>query len=441
MQIQRLYGWKHAIIYCVLFSTCSFTVRAENPLAPPPFPPAAEQTLKRWKERIAGANSASKVLSVLKQYQSLEKKGAFTPNARLRIHKELLSTLKNNKNPSMKEVAEKVFKLSDKTNQVLQVMVLKWMASSRFPAKKSEKVVWYREMVNSSSRVQQRWAVHLLADSKWTEAIDALIAELKLAFQAKKPDPLLIHLIQADLYRVLGPVAKSISVETIEKNWEKMGKKVPKNVDYEPKKHSGLTSSFFGDAISPHAVFLIDTSSSMRQQTSLKSTVKRGGTSVKKEETNPKKDKKVEIVRRELYAAVESLRPGNLFNIFSYNTNILPWANGKPFKLRKVSERTLKNALKWITDLKTETGTNIYDSTEIALQIKDVDTIYLLSDGQPSVSGKQPDILRMAEELNYLMGYRIITYGFKPEGAGSYDEKFMIDLAKRAWGWYRRLNQ
>ena len=72
----------------------------------------------------------------------------------------------------------------------------------------------------------------------------------------------------------------------------------------------------------------------------------------------------------------------------------------------------------------------------LALKVKGVETIYLLSDGAPSRGGGPEEIKKRFAALNYLLGVRVVTYGF----TGS-DEKLMKDLAGRNWGWYRALNK
>ena len=81
-------------------------------------------------------------------------------------------------------------------------------------------------------------------------------------------------------------------------------------------------------------------------------------------------------------------------------------------------------------------GTNIHDSLVLALKVKGVETIYLLSDGAPSRGGGPAEIKKRVSAMNYLLGVRVVTYGF----TGS-DEKLMKDLAGNNWGWYRALNK
>jgi len=79
-------------------------------------------------------------------------------------------------------------------------------------------------------------------------------------------------------------------------------------------------------------------------------------------------------------------------------------------------------------------GTNLYDGLEMALLTKDVDTIYLLSDGSPG-SGKfvaAADILREIGKLNRTRRVAIhcVAVGF--------DSPLMRELAAQNGGQYVR---
>jgi hypothetical protein len=79
-------------------------------------------------------------------------------------------------------------------------------------------------------------------------------------------------------------------------------------------------------------------------------------------------------------------------------------------------------------------GTNLYDGLELALLTKDVDTIYLLSDGSPG-SGKfvqHADILREVRRINRTRRVAIhcVAVGF--------DSKLMKDIAAQNGGQYVR---
>ena len=150
---------------------------------------------------------------------------------------------------------------------------------------------------------------------------------------------------------------------------------------------------------------------------------------------------KVDIVKRELERALSSLQLGFEFNVLAYNSDIHPWKDKDGLELHPVNSENLESAQLFARTLPTNPGTNIYDSLRAALSIERVDTVYLLSDGRPSVGGGQEAIVRDLKVWNYLVGARIVTYGLAEETGKTFDEGFMKGLAESNRGWYRRLNQ
>jgi hypothetical protein len=179
----------------------------------------------------------------------------------------------------------------------------------------------------------------------------------------------------------------------------------------------------------------------MRQLASLRGEVDRGRTEVKGKERRAPKRPKVEIVREELLRALSGLQSHSSFNILGYNATPSAWrAERGGLKLHRAGTETIESARAWTRALEVATGTNIHDTLAAALDVPEVETIYLLSDGVPSRGGGTAEVERRAAAMNYLRGVRIVTYGFTAEGEGAYDEEFMKRLARNNWGWYRRLN-
>lgn len=110
-------------------------------------------------------------------------------------------------------------------------------------------------------------------------------------------------------------------------------------------------------------------------------------------------------------------------------------------RLQPASGRNIDSAAAYARGLEVGRGTNIHDAVKTSLPVDELETIYLLSDGEPSVGGDKGQIERMLRAENYLRAVRVVTYGFTPEGSGSFDEEFMRRIARNNWGWYRRLNR
>ena len=215
------------------------------------------------------------------------------------------------------------------------------------------------------------------------------------------------------------------------------------------------TVAFFGDRVVPGSVFCIDASGSMAEATRLRSPTATSRTGVRDREkidTTPK-EPKLAIVKRELSSALKGLHPSWGFNLARYSDAVSFWKPGKRGAgavLANAKERSVKTAVEFTQGLVAEGATNIHDTLVEALSIPDVDTIYLLSDGEPTRGGGMRAIANSVAAFNYLRGVRIITYGFGAEQrfrfrkrrgrGGSRPEDFMKQLALLNWGWYRRLN-
>mgnify|MGYP001163557014 CR=1 FL=1 len=152
---------------------------------------------------------------------------------------------------------------------------------------------------------------------------------------------------------------------------------------------------------------------------------------------------KMEIVRTQLMRAIESLQKHFRFNLVSYDAEDVAWKvdSEGTLSLHEADSENLSSAIDFARDLTIGRGTNIYAALDAALRVPEVDTVYLLSDGEPSQGGGVPEIEKNVKLLNYLRGIRIVTYGFTPGEKGKFDEEFMKRLAANNWGWYRRLNE
>ena len=129
---------------------------------------------------------------------------------------------------------------------------------------------------------------------------------------------------------------------------------------------------------STHVVFVVDQSGSM------------GGGSIGETE--------LDTAVKSVIEAVSKLPKGARVNVIFFETNIHVWAK-KLVKMNKQSFATLK---KYLLRRQPRGSTNLYDALELALKYKDVDTIYVLSDGSPNM-GKftsSRDIRREIRKIN-----------------------------------------
>ena len=141
--------------------------------------------------------------------------------------------------------------------------------------------------------------------------------------------------------------------------------------------------------------------------------------------TNPRKDDKQEtsnrldFALRELSRAMDSIAPNASFNLITFNGG----RDAEVWKKEMVpaTEKNRDLFRKHLTKLEADGGTNLWCALEEALKIKslvydsryttNVDEIFILSDGAPSVGDvlDPVEILRLVKESNRFAGMRINT--------------------------------
>ena len=99
------------------------------------------------------------------------------------------------------------------------------------------------------------------------------------------------------------------------------------------------------------------------------------------------------FAKGELRAAVEALDSRALFNIVAFHSGVTAWVE----TVAGASEHTREEASAFIDLLGPRGGTNLYGGLERAFADTDVDTIVVLSDGEPSVGALiEPTAIREA---------------------------------------------
>jgi len=147
---------------------------------------------------------------------------------------------------------------------------------------------------------------------------------------------------------------------------------------------------FFGIRIeSKSVIFILDISGSMLERLRSRYVGKTGET-------------RIDRAKSELVKAIESLEEGALFNVVAFNGGVLPWKEG----LSAATGSTRSECVEWVNKLGALGGTNLFDSLEQAFQDQDVDTIMILSDGEPTAgqmtepSGIRSEVLSWNEDRN-----------------------------------------
>lgn len=133
--------------------------------------------------------------------------------------------------------------------------------------------------------------------------------------------------------------------------------------------------------VSSRIAFLVDRSGSMAAPL--------GG-------TDKKRTRLVEA-KNQLVRVIEALPDKTMFNVVVYETAVVPMWD----ELRKCGDENRKEAIEKTEKIALGGGTNIFDALEKALSDPKVDTIYLLTDGQPS-AGRIVDVEQILDEVQRL---------------------------------------
>ena len=227
-------------------------------------------------------------------------------------------------------------------------------------------------------------AVEALDQLRPVAAIAPLIARVGVEEEDRVRDA-----IAGALFRLTGMNLYD-NAEIWQQWWKEHGPgfEVPADVPTLPEQHAGGTQAgFYGIPVkSDRVVFVLDQSGSM-------SAPGAPPTAEDKEGRN-----RLDVAVREVLGAVAKLKNRARINVILFHTTIHPW---KP-TLQPLSGGNRAALASHLETKKPTGGTNLYDGLEMALQTKDVDTIFLLSDGVPG-SGKfvsTPDILRAVRREN-----------------------------------------
>lgn len=418
------------------FLVAPLTTRAQGRRARRDAEPGAGPTdlIPKWSREIE--SKPRSIATILDRYDRVEASGRYSAAWTSELHGALLGALRKVEHSTLERTATRVLGRSIRGHYPSIVLMMKAVIGERFPVPRARRVEWLVEKATGSHFRLSIWGLRMLGASRWPEAVDAMVGILEREEAGGRVDGVLHQTTALELYHVLGAPAAVGTAGAIRTRWEAMGKKLPDEPDYSLDQADGgadgehATVAFFGDRISPRSVFLIDTSSSMRQSATIGSSGSGG--------SRPK----VEVVKEELARSLGGLRKGCEFNVLSYNSTWTAWKKGpRGVELVEATASSVESSRRFALGLATDTGTNIHDSLETALLVPEVETIYLLSDGEPSRGGGKEKIEATAGARNYLTGVRIVSYGIVPEGKGSFDEKFMRRLSRTHWGWYRRLNR
>jgi hypothetical protein len=152
-------------------------------------------------------------------------------------------------------------------------------------------------------------------------------------------------------------------------------------------------------------------------------------------------DSRLAVAKRELRKALGGIRNGGSFSLVLYASDVWGWED----ELVEMDDETRGDVLRYVDGLTAVGGTNLFGALEHAFAIVGVeegeewsaplvDTIFLLSDGRPSVGvTTDPDqILEFVRELNRSAGITLHTIGL----SGAQDAYLLHSLAEQNGGRY-----
>jgi hypothetical protein len=233
-----------------------------------------------------------------------------------------------------------------------------------------------------------------------SEGVGAIIARMD------KESGLLLTRFAETLFRLTGKPFRT-TASAWKSWWEKEGKtfqpitavelsKLQKDDETRRLKETTKTAQFFGIRIVSHRViFILDVSGSMNEPTKGDYVGKAGKT-------------RIEVAKEELIKCIDALDPDSLFNIEIFSSDVERWLeNG----VAQFSKSNKDEAKAYVSKLGANGGTNLYGAMKDAFRDPDVDTIFVLSDGEPSVGDEtdQAIIRARVKEWNLHRGIVINT--------------------------------
>jgi len=91
---------------------------------------------------------------------------------------------------------------------------------------------------------------------------------------------------------------------------------------------------------------------------------------------------------------IEQMDKNNNFNIIVFNNKVRLWKT----KLVKANPQNVKKAINFLDTLSPRGGTNIYDSLKSSINLKNIETVYFLTDGMPT-AGRKLDTASIINDL------------------------------------------
>jgi hypothetical protein len=221
------------------------------------------------------------------------------------------------------------------------------------------------------------------------EAVEALLAALKDAKDARAKDDLSFALRQLTKKEFQDALEWSSWWEAEKDKFSFDAKPAEEKPAEGPSALPRTTSDGSGlyeRVTSERVCFVIDNSGSMKITGEVVEETKpvQGTGTHSKDPPSPDAKKKtvsrLEYVQKELVNVIDQqLSKRSTFNVIAFASEVVPWRKS----LVPATDANKNAAKTWVQALKPTSETNIYGALEAAFADKDVDTIYILTDGFP----------------------------------------------------------
>lgn len=186
---------------------------------------------------------------------------------------------------------------------------------------------------------------------------------------------------------------------------------------------TAVAEGLYGPIYSEKVAFLIDISGSMQAGTETQGT-------------------RLEIAVRELSRVLlDQVTKDTYFNVLAFSEEVHPFHR----RLTRGSSSKVKKSIEMLEKLESGGETNAYGALKAAFADPDVDTIYLLSDGVPTVGEQSIPQLILMDIETWNRDRRVIinTIGFFPGDAKNQDKiearEFLRNLAHAHEGFYKEI--
>ena len=403
-------SWRLALLAAVVSDESSEVTKALGKLTKDRDKVLSLDALHELGKRKDAAELIKVIAANVKSKQPAQRRAAIVALGKLSIADE--------------EWPKELFKLAEKKDAAVRMGACHALADLRTP----EAVAHLERLLND-----KLWSVR--AEAMWQ------LASLRL----KSSIPLLIDRIPQETPRLQEDVVKALRILTAkdygttkarwEKWWAAEGEgftvgPLDEGLRAEQRRERGAgegksNASFFGlRIISDRVCFILDTSGSMSAPS--KGSENATGTG---REGGPTR---MTAAKRQLVEALEKFPEGESFNMIFFSNSASSW---KP-RVTPMTESTRAKATDAARDLRPDGGTAVYDALKLAFEDESVDTIYLLTDGEPTAGEIiEPDrILRQVGAWNET---RLITIHTISVGR---DSVLLENLAEASGGKYKRID-